>query len=210
MLRWRLVAVCSLIGIMTGVGGALAQSQPSLAEVARQEAERRKSLAKAGKVYTNDDTKTGRPLTTGSSPLARAAEKTQESAEAADKVEGGEAESGGTETGKKATSKADSKADATKADAAKGNRDAVTKRILNTQERISRNDVEAQRAQKLVDDINERVLASFDQVERDQLISQRDAAMAAFRKVQADTAELRQVLRDLEAGAASSTTKGPQ
>ena len=61
-----------------------------------------------------------------------------------------------------------------------------------------------------MDDINERVLASFDTVERDQLISQREAALEAYRKVQADTVELKQVLRDLEAEANKAPKAPPQ
>lgn len=195
MLRWRLVAACSLTGILLGTGAALAQSQPSLAEVARQEAERRKSVGKTGRVYTNNDTKSGRPLTTGSSPLAKAAETAQE------RAAGDQADAGAGAGGEKVPGKADS---------AKAARDAVLKRMLDTQERISRNEVEAQRAQKQVDDINERVLASFDQVEREQLILQRNAAIEAYRRVQADTTELRQVVRDLEAEASKSPARAQQ
>ena len=91
MSGWRLVAACSLSGILLGTGAVLAQAQPSLADVARQEAERRKTVAKSGKVYTNNDTKTGRPLTTGSSALAKAAEAAQGRAAAGEQAsdEGG-------------------------------------------------------------------------------------------------------------------------
>jgi hypothetical protein len=194
MSGWRLVAACSLTGILLGTGTALGQAQPSLAEVARQEAERRKSVTKSGKVYTNNDTKTGRPLTTGASPLAKAAETAQERAAGAEQA----ADEGG------------GKGAAAKPDGAKAARDALLKRVLDTQERISRNDVEAQRVEKQVDDINERVLASFDTVERDQLIRQREAALEAYRRIQADTVELKQVIRDLEAEANKAPKAPPQ
>ena len=91
MAGWRVVAVCSIAGILGGAGSAFAQTaQPSLAEVARQESERRKAVGQSGKVYTNDDTKSGRPLTTGSASLAKAAAAAQErSAEASGPVRRG-------------------------------------------------------------------------------------------------------------------------
>jgi hypothetical protein len=45
--------------------------QPSLAEVARREAERRKKVAAPTKVYTNDDVKKGLPLTTAAATTAK-------------------------------------------------------------------------------------------------------------------------------------------
>ncbi len=79
---------CVLIGSTLLAGGiAAAQQQPSLAEVARREAERRKAIRTPAKVYTNDDLKTSRPITTAAAapapppdaakPAAAAAQATQ-------------------------------------------------------------------------------------------------------------------------------------
>jgi hypothetical protein len=46
------------------VGASLPLAAQSLADVARQEAERRKAISAAGKVLTNDDVRSRRPLTT--------------------------------------------------------------------------------------------------------------------------------------------------
>jgi FAD/FMN-containing dehydrogenase len=51
-----------LMVLATGLT-ALAQSQPSLAEIAEREIARRKALASPARVYTNDDLKLQRPLT---------------------------------------------------------------------------------------------------------------------------------------------------
>jgi len=63
-----LMAAAALVTL--GVATASAQS---LADVARKENERRKALGKATKVYTNEDVKSTRPLTTAAARPADAA-----------------------------------------------------------------------------------------------------------------------------------------
>lgn len=190
-----LVAVFAFAGVLVGAVPVLAQtSQPSLAEVARQEAERRKAMGKTTqKVYTNDDTKVGRPLTTASASMPRT--------QAADDKAG----SGGG-AGTPGAPAAGAQKPAGKADPAKDAKNALYQRILDVKEQISRNDVEAAKVQKQVDDLNERVLNSFDSVERANLIAQREAALAHFRKLQDDNEGLRKVVSDLE----DDARRGPQ
>lgn len=60
---------------------AVAQPQPSLAEISRREVERRKALATQARVYTNDDLKHARPLTMAAArPQAPAAGTSAEAA----------------------------------------------------------------------------------------------------------------------------------
>lgn len=63
MLRKRSTFLLVLTLISVGTVAA-AQQQPPLAEVARREAERRKTIRTPARVYTNDDLKTARPITT--------------------------------------------------------------------------------------------------------------------------------------------------
>lgn len=59
------------VGLAWSLGGSLALAQqPSLAEVARQEAARRKTVDASKKVYTNKDVDKGRPITTGAAAKA--------------------------------------------------------------------------------------------------------------------------------------------
>ena len=65
------VLVIGTVAVVVATGRvAVAQSKPSLAEVARQEAERRKALTTSARVYTNDDLKHARPLTTAAAAPA--------------------------------------------------------------------------------------------------------------------------------------------
>lgn len=62
---------------------AVAQPQPSLAEISRREIERRKALGTQARVYTNDDLKHSRPLTMAAAkPPAPAAASPLEAAAA--------------------------------------------------------------------------------------------------------------------------------
>ncbi len=79
------VLVIGTVAVVLATGRvAVAQSKPSLAEVARQEAERRKTLTTSARVYTNDDLKHARPLTTAApTPVPGAVPATEARAAAA-------------------------------------------------------------------------------------------------------------------------------
>lgn len=67
----RMCMFLAVVAALVQLGAAVASAQ-SLVDVARKEDERRKALGKATKVYTNEDVKSTRPLTTAA---ARPAEK---------------------------------------------------------------------------------------------------------------------------------------
>ena len=144
----RLVSAMALTGLLGGVPSALAQ-QPSLADVARQEAERRKSTDKAKKLYTNDDIKAGRPLTTAGAASAPTP-------------------AAGTEGADKAASTADQPAGKTSSNKLD---EVVLKRILDLKEQVSRHQLELERLQTRIDEVNTAVVNAFDQMEREGLDS---------------------------------------
>jgi hypothetical protein len=194
--RW-LAGVFSLAAMLVGVGPALAQTaQPSLAEIARQEAERRKGVGQPAKVYRNDDTKAGRPLTTGSATLAKdlAASQRPPDAQKAGEPAAGTAESttAAAAAGGAATSKGD--------DA----REALLKRILDVKEQISKNELGKERITSQLDQMNNDIIDAFDSQVRQRLVEERDAALASYRRLDAEVEGLRKVLADLEADARST------
>jgi chromosome segregation ATPase len=77
---------CFTLALAWTLSASLPLAAQTLADVARQEAERRKALAATGKVLTNDDVRSQRPLTTAAAlpePAAPAAVGTAEDAERA-------------------------------------------------------------------------------------------------------------------------------
>ena len=68
-----LVTGATALVLSTGLTTALAQSEPSLAEIAEREIARRKAIGTPSKVYTNDDLKHTRPLTMAAARTAPAA-----------------------------------------------------------------------------------------------------------------------------------------
>jgi hypothetical protein len=76
------VAAVVAVGLLGGAGAASAQ-QPSLAEVARQTAERRKAKDGESKAYTNEDLKRGRPVTVAGSAPEKPAEAAEPEAKPA-------------------------------------------------------------------------------------------------------------------------------
>lgn len=192
MCRRRLVTVWSIAVTLSGVVSVFAQTTPpSLADVARQEAERRKNAEKSSKVYTNADTKSGRPLTTAAAAPAKPAP----AAGQAGAGPGGAAGKDGKGAGK--------------GEMTKEAREALLARILDLKEQISRNELQAGKVSAQMDQLNTDVLNSFDQVTRNDLLQQRDGALANFRKLQSDTEGLRKALSDLEADA-RALASGPK
>jgi len=65
MIRGRAIACgVGLVGALLFAASAASQSAPSLAEIARKEAERRAKVKASGKTYTNEDLRKGPPVTT--------------------------------------------------------------------------------------------------------------------------------------------------
>jgi tetrahydrodipicolinate N-succinyltransferase len=179
MFRRRLVAACSIAGVLMGTVPAFAQTaQPSLAEIAKQEAERRKALGKASKVYTNDDTRGGRPLTTGAATAPKAAVQ-------AEKAAAGREE------------QAD--AAALRDDQAKAALEALQKKIADLKARIAEGEQGQQKIQQQVDQLNNAVINSFDETVREGLVKDREQLLAGYRKQEVDNEAMRMLLAEAEA-----------
>jgi hypothetical protein len=93
-MKMRRLSGLLAIVVIALCGQAWAQQQVPLAEVARREAERRKTVNPSGKVYTNSDAKGGNPLTTAAATTpksdASVAGATPEAEKDKDKGAGGE------------------------------------------------------------------------------------------------------------------------
>lgn len=178
----RLVAAALGLALLTG---PLARAQqPSLAEVAQRESERRKAQGTTSKVYTNEDIKKGKPLTVARSPGAARAE--------------GEAE------GQKDATKPGS----SKKTAPNKVQAASLERALALKEQASKRQLEAERLQKRIDELNAGVLNAFDQVARERLLKDRDAAIAEYRTILEDVQAKTKAAADLEAEVAKGTEPG--
>ncbi|MGE3842793.1 MAG: hypothetical protein AB7I50_14550 [Vicinamibacterales bacterium] len=97
----KLVQLCAALTVLV-VSSTVWAQQPSLADLARREAERRKAVKESGKVYTNSDVQraTGAVSQPSATPVQKPADSTapstaasptpQESAEAASKADSSE------------------------------------------------------------------------------------------------------------------------
>jgi hypothetical protein len=174
----RVVSAMVVAGVCLGALSA-AEAQ-SLADVARQEAERRKAAEKARKTYTNDDLKGGRPLTT----MGAAAKPPQE--EGQDKAAKGEQGPG------------------------KGPTDeSVAKRVAELKEELSQLQRDKAQTQQRVDEINSKVLETTDQASLEQLVRERDATIEQYRRLEVDIAAQGKLIAGVEAAAATPKPPSP-
>lgn len=167
-----LVMLLSL-AVLGGAAAARAQ-QPSLAELARQTAEARKAREKTTKTYTNQDLRSGRPLTVTRAPGEKAP------AAPGDAVEG-------------------------KAAAA----DPTAARVQHLRDYVSEKQREADRLQQRVSELNDAVLNTFSEAERQALVKERDAVIAEVRGVQLDIAAQSKAADDLAAAGAGNAPAAP-
>ena len=188
-MRMRTVLALALASGLAGTAAVGLAQQPSLAEVARQEAARRKAVEASKKVYTNQDVARGRPLTTGA--VAKPANApAAEASVASDDAQPAD----GTATPATDDAKAPAKVDEARVAELKNALAAIT-----TAARI---------AQTAVDKANINIVNLFDEAQRTTAAAGRDASLAEYRKLAAEIDALNKQIADLEAGA--SKAEGPK
>ena len=167
------------VGLAWSLGGivspALAQ-QPSLAEVARQEAARRKTVETSKKVYTNKDVDKGRAVTTG------AATKPATAATAP------------------ATPGAAQAADAATAAAAPGAPAAADPQLARLRSGLALLTSAAADAMSAIEKSNAVLLALSDEHQRNAATSARETRLVELRRLQAEIEALTQQIDEASAG----------
>lgn len=138
---------------------APALAQAPLAEVAREEQERRASISEKSRVYTNDDLAGGPRLTTGTQPTQR---------HAADEVE----------TAGAATTAGPAVAEPEPADPARSDEDTWRQRIMSARESKERAELLMEALQNRVDSLWRDFTARDDPFQRAQIEQDRLAALA--------------------------------
>jgi hypothetical protein len=164
-------AIAPLV-VLSLAGPAWTQQESSLADVARREAARRKTVKDPGKVYTNADVKGGAPLTT-------AAARTEAEAQPAEK-------------GKEQ--------DKAKAEAGEPVRDEAwwRKRAAELRDAVNRSRLFAEALQSRVNALWADFTARDDPAQRTVIENSRKEALAELERVQGDIARQEQALADLE------------
>jgi hypothetical protein len=153
--------------------GSFAQSQPSLAEIARREAERRKAVARPARVYTNADV--GRaPLTTGSVVAP---------------VPGGDAA--------RTESAAPAAAQRQPQELPK-NEAYWRSRITEVRERLDRNQLFLEALQSRVNALTNDFAARDDPAQRDLIGADRIKALAEMERVKTENSQLARSITDIE------------
>jgi hypothetical protein len=170
---WLLFAVFTL----GAVAAARAQEQPSLAEVARKEAQRRKSAPAAGKVYTNADVQKAGPasVTTAARPVEKAGKAPPE---------GGEAASAPDQS----------------PNAEDPAREEVRwrQRMTEAREQLSRSKLFAEALQSRINALTTDFVNRADPYQREQIGRQREEALAELDRVNRDIATQTQAVADIE------------
>ena len=188
-MRMRTVLTLALAWGLAGTAAVGLAQQPSLADVARQEAARRKAVEASTKVYTNQDVTKGRPMTTGAvaKPATAPAAEATVASDDAQPAEGHAAAAAD-------DAKAPAKIDEARLAELKNSLTAIT-----TAARI---------ALTAVDKANINIVNLFDETQRNTAAAGRDASLAEYRKLAADIDALNKQIADLEAGA--SKAEGPK
>jgi len=184
MLNRRLIVAWSVAGLLMGSATVLAQaSQPSLAEVARKEAERRKAVTKASKVYTDEDTKAGgRLLTTAAARPA--------------------APQAATDKGDSAGTKEDPRV------AALGG-EVLALRASELRNQIGQKEQAGARMKAQILQVEGLIGNAFDENQRTALVADRDARVTSLQQLESEIEALQQQISQLEAAARRAVAPAP-
>jgi DNA repair exonuclease SbcCD ATPase subunit len=166
----------SALFILGGVRPACAQEQPSLAEVARREAQRRRALPASGKVYTNADVQKAGPasVTTAARPPEKTAEPAAEGAMPGAAVP------------------APPPVDPAQEEA------RWRQRITDAREQLSRSKLFAEALQSRINALTTDFVNRSDPYQREQIGRQREEALAELDRVNRDIATQTQAVADIE------------
>jgi hypothetical protein len=173
----------SLITIVAVLASAAAWAQqPSLAEVARREAERRKGVKAPSKLYTNADVKRGVPLTTA------AAQKPEQKAAAADAA-GAPEQAPGAQA-----------ADKPPAPAPEPARDEAwwRQRMTELQDQLQRSRLFAEALQSRINALWADFTARDDPAQRAVIETNRNEALAELERVRTEIVRQEQAMADFE------------
>ncbi len=164
-----------------------AAAQPSLADVARQEAARRKGAGTSAKVYTNKDVNRGRPLTTAAATTNAPAPPAAAAPERAVAPDGGASEG---------TASAPSPTDP---------------RLAGLQEQLASLTDAAAKALGEADKLNATIVNLFDENQRRMAIEHRDQQLTDYHLRQAQIEQVTKQIGELQNGRdVPSTAKPPQ
>ncbi len=173
--------VIGALGLVAAAGQiAAAQSRPSLAEVARQEAERRKTLTTQARVYTNADLKHARPLTTAAAAPAPAPAQASQGASAAPP------------TDEKAPAAPDARA------GAGTGAEVLAKRLLSARDDLAQARAAFDEQQLRVTMLTADWVGAPDEATRASIASARDVAAAEAERLRGEIDSLAKALAQLE------------
>jgi hypothetical protein len=169
----------TVLAALLACGPVWAQQTTSLAELARREAERRKTVKSTGKVYTNSDVKRGVPLTTAVDPA---------SSRPADAQPAPAASAPAPETAK------------TPGAAAEETRDEAwwRKRMSDLRDQLNRNRLFAEALQSRINALWADFTARDDPAQRAVIERSRGEALAELERVKTEIARQEQAIADLD------------
>jgi len=171
--------IAFLVVVGASVGSVAAQQQPTLAEVARQEAERRQAVKSSSKVYTNDDVKkaANAPISVVSSAPSAGGQAPPAAGEAPGEPAAGQAK-GPTEPAKDEA--------------------YWRKRMADAQEQLQRSRLFAEALQSRINALTTDFVARDDPYQRQQIAQQRQEALAELDRVRRDIEAQTRAVDDLE------------
>lgn len=165
---WTVLAVLTVLA-----GIARAQPQESLADVAKREAERRKTVKASGKVYTNSDVKRGTPLTVAASSPESAAAKAGAPADQKEKS-------------------------AQPPDAERKDESYWRKRMTDLQGQLTRNRLFAEALQSRANGLWADFTARDDPAQRAVIEANRNETLGELERVKGEITQLERAVADLE------------
>jgi hypothetical protein len=182
----------SMVGLLAAAivwpAMAIAQQQPPLAEVARQEAERRKSTKTTQRVITTKDL----PESAKRSPSAAQAES------AGAPAASGSHSSGAHPTGDQAAAAGQGPAASTNAGDARGTEEQWRGRITQARESVRRNEAFAEALQSRINALTTDFVNRDNPVQRRQVGEDRVKALAELERVRSDIEKGKKQIGDIE------------
>jgi hypothetical protein len=194
MKRLTLLVVALQMVVLTSIASAQSQGTQSLGDVARHEEQRRKTIKKPAKVYTNKDL-TGSdiaPPTTSSSGAFSSGQSSSESgAPAGDSAQSAPSE--GTPSGD-----ASAEAAAPPADNSPVTKEDWQKRLQDARSALERNQMFAEALQTRINSLTTDFVARDDPAQRAAIESERRKALAQLDKVKRDIEDQTKAIADIQ------------
>jgi hypothetical protein len=82
--------------------------------------------------------------------------------------------------------------------------------MLDLREQLSKNRLAAEKIQGQLDELNNAIINSFDAVEREALVKDRDSALSTYQRLGAEAEGVSRTLSDLEAEARKAAPPPPR